>query len=346
MMAVGATREVIPGTPEHIHPFKGATFYVDPHSLTASWVKDNQSNPDHKALSEIAKVPMFIWLAEWNGADPGQKVRDVMKDAVGKNNTAQFAPYNRPLRDASGDYSKGGAESLAAYRTWTDKAEAGLYETDDIRVEKNLGVQVVIEADGVVEFTSFKEAQNRKERAQAITYAVMAWGSHPLVYTYIDFGHKAWVVAPKNPQKFDAYMEFLIQCGIQHARGFSVNVSNFRTTAECIEFAEKVCDTLEEAGFGRKFYLIDTSRNGRGPLVSAANQPFNPKGRGLGEKPIAFAKTMPKRCDGYAWIKDPAQSDGDHNPGDPPAGQIHPGYASQLYKNRVGESWGVNPSKK
>lgn len=89
----------------------------------------------------------------------------------------------------------------------------------------------------------------------------------------------------------------------------------------------------------RKTFLIDTSRNGRGPWVPTAEQKAawpdpqdwcNPPGRGLGERPST--RTATPLADAYVWIKVPGESDGQCSRGlgtgddvvDPIWGQVDP----------------------
>jgi endoglucanase len=68
-------------------------------------------------------------------------------------------------------------------------------------------------------------------------------------------------------------------------------------------------------------FVIDTSRNGRGPWVPTATYPdpqtwCNPPGRGLGARPQASPQpTAFPLLDAYLWIKTPGQSDGQCNRG-------------------------------
>jgi endoglucanase len=95
-------------------------------------------------------------------------------------------------------------------------------------------------------------------------------------------------------------------------------------------------------------FVLDTSRNGRGPWSSAAyadDQDWcNPPGRGLGPQPQARPDAAFPQLDAYLWIKTPGQSDGQCNRGiagsttdpewggivDPAAGAWFPQQALQL----------------
>ena len=95
-------------------------------------------------------------------------------------------------------------------------------------------------------------------------------------------------------------------------------------------------------------FVVDTSRNGRGPWTPTVSYPdaqdwCNPPSRGLGLRPTA--DTGVPLLDAYLWIKIPGESDGSCTRGlgpagttvdpewgivDPPAGQWFPAQALQL----------------
>jgi endoglucanase len=78
-------------------------------------------------------------------------------------------------------------------------------------------------------------------------------------------------------------------------------------------------------------FVIDTSRNGRGP--AAGGVWCNPPGRGLGTPPSA--STGDPAADAFLWVKHPGASDGTCN-GGPAAGTWWPAAALELASNSVG----------
>jgi endoglucanase len=112
----------------------------------------------------------------------------------------------------------------------------------------------------------------------------------------------------------------LKSAGVAGARGFFLNVSNFRTTAGELSYGDQL-----SALIGGKHYVVDTSRNGLGP--TADSQWCNPAGRALGNR--ATTATGDALADAFFWIKRPGESDGTCN-GGPAAGQWWAGYALGL----------------
>lgn len=80
--------------------------------------------------------------------------------------------------------------------------------------------------------------------------------------------------------------------------------------------------------------MVDTSRNGNGPLGAAGQDAWcNPPGRALGTPPTT--RTGDPLLDAYLWIKRPGESDGSCR-GGPSAGTWWPEYALGLARNTKG----------
>jgi two-component system OmpR family response regulator len=96
------------------------------------------------------------------------------------------------------------------------------------------------------------------------------------------------------------------------------------TTARSLAYGRRLSRALGETHF-----VLDISRNGRGPLREPAqSQPWcNPPGRALGQRPRT--STGQPGVDPYLWIKQPGHSDGTCR-GGPPAGTWWPDYALRL----------------
>ena len=120
----------------------------------------------------------------------------------------------------------------------------------------------------------------------------------------------------------------LKDAGVDDADGFALNVSNYKTTEATIKYGKEISKRL-----GGKHFVIDTSRNGKGPPevkgdVEAAW--CNPSGRGLGTPPTT--NTADPSVDAYLWLKKPGESDGQCN-GGPKAGMWWQEKALELAKN-------------
>ncbi len=286
------------------NPLAGARFYVDPSSNAArteqAWRADGRT-ADADAIGKIARNSWAAWFGDWNGPDPGAAVREHVAGVRAAGAFPVLVAYDIPARDCGG-YSAGGAATSDAYRHWIRGFAASL----------NGPAAVVLEPDAVPGLDCLG-ATDQASALALLRYAVDALAARPGVAVYIDAGHAGW----HPPSVIASRLE---QAGVARARGFSLNVSNFDTTASEADFGRAVSRLL-----GGKPFVIDTSRNGRGPAPGGAW--CNPDGRGLGRPPTA--DTGDAAIDALLWVKVPGESDGSCN-GGPPAGVWWPDYALGL----------------
>jgi endoglucanase len=284
-------------------PFAGARLFVDRKSRAATQVAQwRDSRPaDARALRRIATRPQ----ADWFG-DRGGDVRDNVRTRVSQITSAGALPvlvaYDIPHRDCARP-SGGGAPSTAVYETWIRRFAAGIGRRRAV---------VVLEPDATA-MLGCLSLEERRSRFRLLERAVRILRSRSRASVYIDAGHSGWLTPRTTARR-------LRRAGVQRARGFALNVSNFQTTSAELSYGRRISRRL-----GGKRFVIDTSRNGRGPAPGGAW--CNPPQRGLGPKPTV--RTGHGRVDAYLWIKRPGESDG-HCNGGPPAGTWWPEYALGL----------------
>ena len=283
--------------------FEGATLYLDPDSNAKRQADLWRSTrpEDARQMDKIASGADADWIGEWSG-----EVRAAVDARVTEITDAGALPvlvaYNIPNRDCGG-YAAGGASSPEAYKTWMRAFANGL---------EGRKAAVIIEPDALAAADCLSET-DRATRFALLKDAVNVLEAQGQTATYIDAGHSAWIPAAEMSTR-------LTEAGVAGGDGFSLNVSNFRTTPENTGYGRDVSSRV-----GGKHFVIDTSRNGLGP--TADSQWCNPPGRALGEKPSAV--TTDPLVDAYLWIKTPGESDGSCA-GGPPTGQWWPEYALGL----------------
>jgi endoglucanase len=150
-------------------------------------------------------------------------------------------------------------------------------------------------------------------------YAVDTLTRNPASAVYIDAGHSRWVGA-------DDMAARLNQVGVSEARGFSLNTANFFTTDEETGYGDAISGLTNG-----KHYVIDTSRNGAGPVEGDPMYWCNPSGRALGVAPTTA--TTDGNVDAYLWVKRPGESDGSCGRGEPGAGHFMSQNAIDLAHN-------------
>jgi endoglucanase len=215
--------------------------------------------------------------------------------------TVQLVVYGIPNRD-NGGYSSGGAKSETQYYSWVGEVASGIGSSKAI---------VILEPDALGLSRDLKDPVAKTARKRMLSNAVSILKKQPNAWVYIEAS--TWVGATEQAN-------LLHQAGVAKADGFAINTSGFSTNASNYAYGDAV-----SAKAGGKHYVVDTSRNGQGPLPG---QWCNPSGRGLGARPQGSPAGHPL-VDALLWVKHPGDSDGACN-GGPNAGTFWPDYALGL----------------
>ncbi|MBF6045253.1 endoglucanase [Streptomyces sp. NRRL B-1677] len=287
-------------------------FWVNPESTAAkraSELRGRGRSSQAQLLSKIAAQP----VAEWIGPDdPEGQARGFTEAAARADRIAVLVLYNIPHRDC-GQYSQGGASDGNAYRGWLDGAVRGI---------SNRGATVILEPDALPHISDgCTPQQYHEERFALLKEAVGRLKALPHTKVYLDAGNSSWVIPA------DRMADPLRRAGIDQADGFALNVSNFQTTKANKDYGHRLSGLL-----GGKHFVIDTSRNGNGPLNAPGHEKAwcNPSGRALGTPPTT--RTGDAKVDAYLWVKRPGESDGTCK-GGPGAGKWWEAYALDLARN-------------
>lgn len=277
------------------------------------WVPDydraGKSAQQYPQASRIFDHPVAHWFGQGHGKKPITNLRKRVHRLLDRAHPALpvIVIYNLPDRD-SGQHSRGGSDGREAYYDFIEEIALGIGQREPV---------VIYEPDGL-SLGSIMREQDFKTRVDTMRGGLVLLDSLCDATVYVDVGHSMWLDPCYAAQ-------LLNQVAIPSCvRGFSVNVSNFRTTAESIRWADRVA-----AHTCYKHYVVDTSRNGSGPHQGVEDW-CNPPGRSLGTP--ATQDTHSELCDAYLWIKVPGESDGLCN-GGPPAGRFWPEYAESLVRN-------------
>jgi endoglucanase len=306
LVAVGAAlcacSTVLPG-PAVAAP-EDSVFYVDPETNAARWVAANPNDFRASVIRDrIANRPQARWFTTTNTSTVRSQVDSLVGAAQAAGKIPILVVYNIPNRDCGGA-SSGGAPSHEAYRAWVDQVAAGL---------SGRPAYIVLEPDVLPLMTNCQTSAQQAQTSSSVAYAgkrLKAGSAQAQVF--IDIGHSAWL----SPADAAARLRAADIAG--SADGISTNVSNYRTTASEVTFAKAVLNNL---GVQRLRAVIDTSRNGRGPL---GNEWCDPAGRAIGTP--STTATGDARIAAYLWVKLPGEADGCIAP----AGQFVPDRAYQL----------------
>jgi endoglucanase len=263
------------------------SLYVDPKTQVAGWLQQNAKDWRAATIkSRIGSTPTAHWFV--NDSD-AQWVDAYVDGAAARGKVPLLGAYNLPQRDC-GSYSAGGAKSNASYLTWITKFAAGI---------GNRKAVVLLEPDSLyyidcLNATALKSRQDLLRRSVDVLAA-----KAPNAVVYLDGG------TPVHGTSGADMAARLAPAGIGKARGFFVNVANFRTDGDSEAFAVSVNRTLSTRyGVSGRHFVIDSSRNGNG----SNGQWCNPAGRKVGRAPSWSTSTAGR--DGYVWAKVPGESDG------------------------------------
>ncbi|CAM5297721.1 glycoside hydrolase family 6 protein [Streptomyces fumanus] len=281
-------------------------FYVDPASSAKRWVTDNPGDGRAAAINNaIANTPMARWFGSWSGTI-GTATGAYVGAADQVDKLPLLVAYNIYNRDYCGGHSAGGASSPSAYANWIAQFAGGIGSRPAV---------VVLEPDSLGDYGCMNQSQI-DEREAMLTNALAEFSRQaPNTWVYMDAGNPGWVNAATMARR-------LHEAGLRQAHGFSLNVSNYFTTAENTAFGNAVNSELSARYGYTKPFVIDTSRNGNG----SNGQWCNPSGRRIG---------TPTRTGGGAemllWIKTPGESDGNCGVGSgSTAGQFLPEVAYKM----------------
>lgn len=289
------------------------SLYANPASNVSTnaraWAAANPA--DAGKMNRLASTPMAAWFGDFSG-NVASASNSYVSAAAAAGQVPVLVAYNIPQRDC-GSYSSGGASSPAAYQAWIDQFAAGIGQR---------GTIVILEPDALAGMDCLSSA-DQQNRLQLLSYAVHSLRILTKAAVYIDAGHYGWQSAAVMASR-------LQMVDLAEASGFSLDVSNFETTANNAAYGISLSSAV-----GGKHFVIDTSRNGNGP-AGGTNGWCNPDGRAFGNAPTL--QTGSALIDAYLWIKNPGESDGQcgpsqNNTSPPPAGAWWPQYALALANN-------------
>lgn len=274
------------------------------------WVNDFDRVKDHRLTHpDVAKIfeqPVAFWYGAKKNKNAYTKLKESLQRLLKRTlpGLPYFVLYNLPQRDL-GHYSKGGATTSTDYLIFLNEFCQGIKGHKPI---------IIYEPDALPHTTQMETKQS-EYRLNLMKEGLNVLTSESDALVYVDIGHSNWL----DPKEAAGLIQSVSN---DKVRGFSVNVSNYRSTEESLQWALKVCEYNENWCF-----VIDTSRNGNGPH---GNDWCNPPGRAVGVPPTC--DTGHEKCDAFLWIKIPGESDGTGN-GGPRAGRFWGEMATELVNN-------------
>lgn len=266
-----------------------SAFYVDPDTSAARWVAANPNDSRAAVIRDrIASVPQGRWFTLNNPGTIRSEVDAFVGAAAAAGKIPILVVYNIPNRDCSGA-SSGGMPNHTAYRQWIDQFAAGL---------AGRPATIIVEPDVLALMSNCQTEAQQAETRASMAYAGRAFkAASSQARVYFDAANSAWLPPATMAAR-------LVGADIVNsADGISVNVSNYRTTAESVTYAKAV---VAATGAPNLKIVVDTSRNGNGPAPDS--EWCDPPGRAIGTP--STTDTGDPAVDAYLWIKLPGEADG------------------------------------
>ena len=281
-------------------------FYVDSDNPAAQWAAANPSDGRAAAIAaSIGAKPMADWFGAGSG-DIGEDTGAYVGAAAAADKLPVLVAYDIKNLDICASGAGHGASSDSAYDTWIAAFAGGIASRPAL---------VVLEPDAVAD-ESCMTSSEISDRNGLLNNAITQFNDQaPDTWVYLDAGNPGWLSA-------STMAGYLNSAGLAHAHGFSLNVSNFYTTAQNVTYGNEInADLSADYGYTKPF-VIDTSRNANG----SNGQWCNPDGAKLGS-----TDQVGGGAEMLLWIKTPGESDGDCGTGSgTTAGQFVPQIAYNL----------------
>jgi cellulose 1,4-beta-cellobiosidase len=356
-----------PPAPAGMNPFAGARLFVNPDYVRALGSLEGRHPKEARLLKKMARFPTAIWLSGISDTrDLARHLDEAAREQKegGVPVVSVLVLYDLPGRDCNAEASAGelpadeGGEARYQH-DYIDVIAAALRSHPDGRIA------IVVEPDSlsnlVTNLPNPRCAAVEGIYKRGVAYAISKL-SLPNVFLYIEASHAGWLSWPKNiVRSVPLYAEVLRMAGgADRIRGFALNVSNYdpleahnptpRDPAgpsdDELGYVNDLAQALGRAGITGKGFVVDTGRNGRADIRTAAGSWCNVRGAGLGQRPRAAPAPL---VDAYLYIKVPGESDGTSDPraprfdpncasddaaaGAPQAGAIFDDYLIDLLEN-------------
>ncbi len=319
---------------------------------------------DALLIATMEATPQAVWLTGGTPSEINGTVVKVMREATLERAVPTFVLYNIPGRDC-GSYSAGGAQDTPTYEAWIstiataigDQKAVVLVEPDALaNLPSDCGYPSTVNstqltADRYTQITFAVDTLEAKpgtlvyldagnsawhavgdmasRLATAGVFHAQGFFSNVSNYrlsnyeTHFDTWVSECLAFGTNPAEGGWRLGHYTWCASQYySPNGPVDPNNIATWT----YSDQWYTASLGAAVPTTHFVVDTSRNGQGPLdasVYAAapyNQPAsvvqtiangswcNPPGRGLGTRPTA--NTGVPLLDAYLWVKTPGQSDG------------------------------------
>ena len=275
--------------PESPNPLLGLKFFVDQESPPwQEWRAYTRAGDTAKAdlIWKIAREPRNLWLGRFTRPNFEVKVRRLIDAAKAQGAIPLFTVLRAQSTKCSPTYRGGGPAEDRRTRAWYD---------DLARAIRGDRVVIAFEPDSLGTIDCLARSR-RDDRLKLLRYGVDALSELPNATIYLEGGASDWEAAERTAKQLKAI-------GIAKVRGFMLNATHFDWTSANIKHGLELSRRT-----GGKHFVINTAKNGRGPVSYRSNGRritiwCNPGLRGMGPAPTT--DTAHPKVDAYLWINRP-----------------------------------------
>jgi endoglucanase len=309
--------------PTNGDPLQGARFFVDEQWGLANRVAHALTNRQPaiaRKLRVIADQPETKRFGSWT-ANPKHEIATFLQRAQTTDPDAVPLVATYRLKHLQCGHVSDSPAEADAYKRWYQEFAQGI---------GNHRVVVFYEIDALITAPCLSHT-GLKVRIDELRSAIASLAALPHAVVYVDAG-----AADAHSHDFMARM--LGWIGVERIQGFFTNSTHQDWTGKEIRYARWLVRRLG----GTPHYVINTSSNGRGPLIPKSRVRHgnsfrcNAPGRGLGPRPTGEVPARYPNLDGLIWIGNPGRSAGQRCSsiaGAPPTGDFWVDYALQLIRN-------------
>ena len=189
----------------------------------------------HLALMEA--TPQAAWFDGGTPDEVKAAVHDTMVRAAREHRVPVLVAYNVPFRDCA-QYSAGGATDTAAYDAWIDGFAQGIGDKKAVVILEPDGLGIIPYLTSWCQPTVTDASGNpvvapgasAAERYAQMNHAVDSLASSaPAAAVYLDGTHSSFLSVADAASR-------LVQAGVQRAKGFFLDVSNYQPTPQLTKY--------------------------------------------------------------------------------------------------------------
>jgi endoglucanase len=193
-----------------------------------------------RLLGKIALQPRAVWDGFWDSHPKATAQESISDSTQGDPNVlTQVAIFRlNPWESCSGSWP---ADTQASYKAWIRDYAAGI---------GSARVALILQPD-----LPFALCVSSGIPEQLISYAAAVFSALPHTTVYLDAGSYLWY----QPAQIARMLE---RSGISHSRGFALNVTQYGSTANELQWGAQINRALAAAGARHKHFVINTDENG------------------------------------------------------------------------------------